>query len=256
MEFSRKNSDGAENMEYIAYRFKDGQLLPVRHPHVPDFDSLLHIDRQKEILRRNTLQFVKGLPANDALLWGDRGTGKSSLIKSMLGLFAGEGLRLVQVYKMDILHLSDLYGLLRERKERFILFFDDLSFEPGDENIKILKSLMDGDVEERPENVLVYATSNRRHLMPERTEEDKFPEESYSEKVSLVERFGIRLGFFAFGKEQYLSIVRNLVSQRALELEEEEIHSLALDWALQNGFSGRSAFYFVKDLEGRLRLRY
>lgn len=243
-------------MEYLAYRFKEGELLPVRHAHVPDFHSLLHIDTQKETLRRNTLQFVKGLPANDALLWGDRGTGKSSLVKSMLGLFAKDGLRLVQVYKMDISHLSELYDLLRRRQEKFILFFDDLSFEAGDEEVRILKSLMDGDVEERPSNVLVYATSNRRHLMPEREEEGKFPEESYWERVSLVERFGIRLGFFSFGKEQYLDIVKYLALCRGLGLEEEELKRLALEWAMQRGFSGRSANQFIKDLEGRLGLKF
>ncbi len=241
-------------MEYLAYRFKEGELLPVRHAHVPDFHSLLHIDTQKETLRRNTLQFVKGLPANDALLWGDRGTGKSSLVKSMLGLFAQEGLRLIQVYKMDILHLSELYELLREREEKFILFFDDLSFEPGDENLRVLKSLMEGDIEERPANLLVYATSNRRHLMTEREEDSKFPEESYWERVSLVERFGIRLGFFSFGKEQYLSIVKDLALRRGLEIEEEELKRLALEWALHRGFSGRSANQFIRDLEGKLRL--
>ncbi len=242
-------------MEYLAYRFKEGKLIPVKHPHIPDFSSLLHIERQKEAIRKNTLQFVKALPANDALLWGDRGTGKSSLVKSMLGLFASEGLRLVQVYKMDISHLSELYDLLRERKERFILFFDDLSFEPVDEGARILKSLMDGDVEERPSNVLVYATSNRRHLMPEREYQEKFPEESYWERVSLVERFGIRLGFFAFGKEQYLDIVKHLASQKGINVKEEELQRLALDWALHSGFSGRSASYFIKDLEGTLGLK-
>lgn len=240
--------------EYIAFRFKDGQLQPIKHPHIPDFESLLHIDHQKEVLRRNTLQLVRGLPANDALLWGDRGTGKSSLVKSMLGLFAKEGLRLVQIYKMDLWHLSDLYDLFREREEKFILFFDDLSFEPGDESIRVLKSLMDGDIEERPANVAIYATSNRRHLMPERNGEERFPEESYWERVSLVERFGIRLGFFAFGKEQYLSIVRHMVAQRGLRIGEEELERLALQWSMSNGYSGRSASQFVKNLEGVLKL--
>ncbi|MDW8066385.1 MAG: DUF815 domain-containing protein, partial [Aquificaceae bacterium] len=187
---------------YVAFRFKEGRLQPVKHPHIPDFDSLLHIDYQKETLKRNTLQLIKGLPANDVLLWGERGTGKSSLVKSMLGLFAKEGLRIVQVYKMDIMHLSELYDALREREEKFILFFDDLSFEPEDENVRVLKSMMDGDVEERPQNLVIYATSNRRHLMPEVQRDEKFPEESHRERASLVERFGIRLGFFAFGKEQ------------------------------------------------------
>ncbi|MFN3947048.1 MAG: ATP-binding protein [Aquificaceae bacterium] len=239
---------------YIAFRFKEGKLQPVEFPHTPSYHSLLHIDYQKETLRRNTLQLIKGLPFNDALLWGDRGTGKSSLVKAMLGLFAKDGLRLIQVYKMDIVHLSDLYYLLRGKKEKFILFFDDLSFEPGDENLRVLKSLMDGDIEERPSNVALYATSNRRHLMPERDGEEKFPEESYWERVSLVERFGIRLAFFAFGKEEYLSIVRHMVAQRGLKVEEGELQRLALEWALNRGFSGRSAHQFVKNLEGMLKL--
>ncbi|MCX7990248.1 MAG: ATP-binding protein [Aquificaceae bacterium] len=239
---------------FLAFRFKEGELQPVENPSIPDFHSLLHIDAQKEILKRNTHQLVAGLPANDALLWGERGTGKSSLVKSLLGLFASEGLRIVQVYRMDIEHLSELYGLLRGRKEKFILFFDDLSFEPGEESLRTLKSMMEGDIEERPPNVLIYATSNRRHLTYEREEEERFPEESYSERVSLVERFGIRLGFFAFGKEQYLSIVRHLVALRGLKVEGERLERLALQWALQKGFSGRSASQFVKDLEGLMLL--
>ncbi len=239
--------------EYIAFRYREGKLQPVKHPHLPDFDSLLHIDYQKETLKRNTLQFIKGYPANDVLLWGDRGTGKSSLVKAMLSLFYAKGLRIVQVYKMDIMHISDLYELLRDRREKFILFFDDLSFEPKDENIRVLKSLMDGDIEERPSNVIIYATSNRRNLMPERQEEEKFPEESYWERVSLVERFGIRLGFFAFGKEQYLSIVKHMMQKRGLDIEERELERLALEWALVNGFSGRSANHFVKNLEGSIK---
>lgn len=240
---------------YVAFRFKEGRLQPVKHPHIPDFDSLLHIDYQKETLKRNTLQLIKGLPANDVLLWGERGTGKSSLVKSMLGLFAKEGLRIVQVYKMDIMHLSELYDALREREEKFILFFDDLSFEPEDENVRVLKSMMDGDVEERPQNLVIYATSNRRHLMPEVQRDEKFPEESHRERASLVERFGIRLGFFTFGREQYLSIVESLALRRGLNIDKKELENLALQWAINNGFSGRSAFQFIKDLEGMLKLK-
>jgi hypothetical protein len=242
------------NPSCLAYRFRNGTLQAIKYPHIPDFHDLLHIERQKELIYRNTLQFVKGLPANDVLLWGDRGTGKSSLVKSMLGLFGGQGLRLIQVYAMEVLHISDLYELLREREEKFILFFDDLSFEAHEERARVLKSLMDGDIEERPPNVLIYATSNRRQLMPVKEEEEKFPEESYIERVSLVERFGIRLGFFSFGKREYLSIVKHLAEKRGLELPQEELERLALDWALHGGFSGRSAQQFIKDLEGRIRL--
>lgn len=241
---------------YIAFRFRDGVLQPIKRPHMPDFHSLLHIDYQKEVLLQNTLQFVKGMPANDVLLWGARGTGKSSLVKSVLGLLASEGLRLVQVYKMEIPHLSDLYELFRNRREKFILFFDDLFFDPKDEMLRVLKSLMEGDLEERPDNVLVYATSNRRHLVSETEEEEKFPEEGYQERISLVERFGIRLGFFPFGKEQYLSIVKSMVSKRNIKIEGQRLEDLALEWALSRGFSGRSASQFVKDLEGRLSLGF
>ncbi len=244
----------SELERFLAFRFKKGELLPIEHPHMPDYQDLLGIERQKEVLRINTLQFVKGYPANDVLLWGDRGTGKSSLVKSMLGLFAKEGLRLVQVFKMDIEHLSELYSLLRESPLRFVLFFDDISFEPGDELAKLLKSIMDGDLEERPPNILIYATSNRRHLAHEVLQEEKFPEESYIERVSLVERFGIRLGFFAFGKEQYLQIVRHYAKKRSLSIDQQKLERLALEWSLANGFSGRSAYQFVKDLEGKLRL--
>lgn len=240
--------------KFLALRFKNGELLPIEHPHIPSYHDLLGIERQKETLRLNTLQFVKGYPANDVLLWGDRGTGKSSLVKSMLGLFSEEGLRLVQVFKMDIEHLSELYRLLRKSPFKFILFFDDISFEPKDELVRLLKSLMDGDLEERPSNILIYATSNRRHLMPERLEEEKFPEESYIERVSLVERFGIRLGFFAFGKEQFLNIVRHYAQKRGLKIDGDKLERLALDWSMSNGFSGRSAYQFVKDLEGKLKL--
>ena len=239
----------------MAFRFKEGKLQPISHVHIPSFESLLFIDRQKEEVRRNTLQFVKGYPANDVLLWGERGTGKSSLVKSMLGLFGKEGLRIVQIYKAQLEHISDLYQVLRDSKKRFILFFDDLSFEPEEDEYRLLKSLLDGDLEERPENVLVYATSNRRHIVADRERQGKFPEEDYREVISLVERFGLRLGFYAFEKSHYLEIVKHYTKERNLNLPEQEIESRALLWAMERGsFSGRTAYQFVKDLEGRLRL--
>lgn len=242
--------------EFLAFRFKDGELQPIEHPHIPKFEDLLHIERQKEELRKNTLKLVMDLPAHDALLWGDRGTGKSSLVKSMLGLFASKGLRLVQVYQMDILHLSDLYGLLRRTSQKFILFFDDLSFERHDQQVNVLKSLLDGDVEERPKNVVVYVTSNRRNLMPENLEEEKFPEERHIQIVSLVERFGIRLGFFSFSKDEYLDMVRHYAKVRGLKIDAEELEKRALDWARERyGFSGRSAYQLIKELEGQLMLK-
>ncbi len=241
--------------EHLAFRLRGNRIEPVRHPSIPDPDQLIHVERQKEILFRNTEQFVRCLPANDVLLWGERGTGKSSLVKSLLRVFGGEGLRIVQVYKWEIPSLTDLYEVLRDRRERFIIFFDDLSFEPSEESFKLLKSMLEGDIEERPENVLVYATSNRRHLIPDVGREEKFPSESEQERVSLIDRFGIRLGFFAFDKERYLDIVRSYVSRRNLSISEDRLVSEALRWATERGsFSGRTAYQFVKDLEGRLSL--
>ncbi|GAB6065184.1 ATP-binding protein [Aquifex pyrophilus] len=240
--------------KYYAFRIK-GRLEPVRYPHIPQLDKFVGIERQKSILLRNTEQFVKGFPANDVLLWGARGTGKSSLVKALLGIFASEGLRLIQITKSEIPEIAHLYELLRGRKKRFILFFDDLSFEPEEESFKLLKSLMEGDIEERPPNVLVYATSNRRNLIPEKGEEEKFPEESLQERISLVERFGIRLQFPPMDKRLYLKAVSLYLRDYNISLN-EEIERSALMWATERGsFSGRVAYQFVKDYVGRLRLR-
>ncbi len=241
--------------KYVAFRFRGGELEPVKNPSIPDPDDLLGIDRQKEILFRNTRQFVLGYPANDVLLWGDRGTGKSSLVKSLLKVFKDEGLKIVQIYKWEIPSLSDLYSVLRSSPYRFILFFDDLSFEPSEEAFKLLKSLLDGDIEERPENTLVYVTSNRRNIIAQREYEDKFPQDSYQEAISLAERFGIRLSFHSFNKEMYLKIVKHYIKKRKLDIDEKFVEEEALRWATERGsFSGRVAFQFVKDLEGRYRL--
>ncbi len=231
---------------YLAFRFKEGRLQGVEHPHIPDINSLLHIERQKQTLLKNTKLLIKGKPANDALLWGERGTGKSSLVKSLLGVFGEDGLRIVQVYKMDILHLSELYSILRDQDKCFILFFDDLSFEPHEESFKILKSFMDGDIEERPSNVVIYATSNRRNLIPQTEEREKFPEDSMQEVYSLVDRFGLRMGFFKFGAREYLDIVKEYARLYGIEMEEEKLRSLAIEWAGERGFSGRSALQFVR----------
>ena len=236
--------------ESLAFRLRVSRLEPVKFPHIPNPDTLLNIDRQKKILFRNTERFVSGLPANDVLLWGSRGTGKSSLVKSTLGVFGGQGLRIIQLHKEDIPNLSHLYEALRGKRFKFILFFDDLSFDPSEEAFKLLKSILDGDVEERPDNVLVYATSNRRHIMPDRETEEKFPDESLQERVSLVERFGIRLGFFPFSKEEYLKVVKSLLGDEFNEDVEEE----ALRWATERGsFSGRVALQFYKDFSNAKR---
>lgn len=241
---------------FFAFRFKDGKIQPIEKVHIPNFEELLHIGRQKEALRKNTLKLVKGLPAHDVLLWGDRGTGKSSLVKSMLGLYGKEGLRLIQIYQMDIIHLSELYKMIRDAHSKFIIFFDDLSFEEGDPQVNILKSLLDGDVEERPANAVVYVTSNRRNLLHEIERAQKFPEEDRIQTLSLVERFGIRLGFFSMGKQEYLDIVKSYAVRRNLNIQEELLFRMALDWVKERyGFSGRSAYQFIRYLEGELMLK-
>lgn len=240
---------------FLSFRLKNNRIEAVRHPHIPDINTFLFIDRQRDILLRNTHQFVEGFPANDVLLWGARGTGKSSLVKALLGVFGNKGLRIIQVYKDDIPELAELYEVLRDKEEKFILFFDDLSFEPHEDSFKLLKSLLEGDIEERPQNVLVYATTNRRNLIPEVEEEEKFPEESMQERVSLVERFGIRLHFIPFSQRQYLEIVKKYLDTFGVNMD-ENIKKEALMWATERGsFSGRVAYQFVKDLLGRLGIK-
>ena len=201
------------------------------------------------------------LPANNVLLWGARGTGKSSAVKGLLGEFAGVGLRLVEVRKEDLFQLSAITELLRPYPYRFILFCDDLSFDESEVDYRELKALLEGGIEARPENLLIYATSNRRHLMPERLSdntggEEIHPEEAIAEKISLSDRFGITLGFYPTTQESYLEIVRHLANGRQLPLGDGELAAEALEWAMLRGArSGRVARQFIDDLTGRLLLR-
>ncbi len=232
--------------KYLTFRFKEGHLQPIENPHIPKLEDLLHIESQKQILLKNTELLIVRKFANDVLLWGERGTGKSSLVKAMLGVFYDRGLRIIQIYKMDILHLSELYSLLREEDKSFILFFDDLSFRADEESFRLLKSFMDGDIEERPSNVVIYATSNRRNLVPQSLINEKFPEDYMQEIYSLVDRFGLKVGFFGFRKEEFLDMVKNYINKYSIKMDEEVILSKAIEWASEKGFSGRSAFQFVK----------
>ena len=249
--------------EWIAFRWerrgKGGRLVPVRHPHLVDLDDLVGIDFSREDLVRNTEQFVSGLPANNVLLWGERGTGKSSCIKGLLSLFAQRGLRLVEVERTDLSTLPGLLELLRGDSRRFIIFCDDLSFAEGDASYQELKTLLDGGLEERPENTLIYATSNRRHLMPEPMAENLdgeiHPEEAVSDRLSLADRFGLHLGFYRFDQATYLRIVERYSEKAGLAVARKDLHRDALRWALQRGQrSGRAARQFVDDLCGRMRL--
>ncbi len=239
---------------------RGGWLQPVTHPDVPDHTDLLGIDRALERLHRNTRQFLQGFPANNVLLWGERGSGKSSAVKGLLGPYSRQGLRLVEVNKEDLGQLPAICARLRELPFRFILYCDDLSFDESEVSYRELKALLEGGIEARPGNVLVYATSNRRHLMPERLlentdEEEIHPEERVSEKLSLSDRFGITLAFYRMTQDIYLAVVRHLAAKRNLEVGPEELEREALQWSqLRAARSGRVARQFVDDLSGRLAL--
>lgn len=237
-----------------------GRLVAVTHPHLFDLRELVGIDDIRDEVIRNTSQFVELLPANNVLLWGERGCGKSSLVKGLLKQFASRGLRIVELKRWDILALPQIIGLLREAPLRFILFCDDLSFDEGEGDFRALKTLLDGDIEERPSNILIYATSNRRHLMPERmadnsSDSEIHPEEAVGEKLALSDRFGLSLGFYEFDQDEYLAVVRAYAALRRLPLSDGELYDKALKWArLTARRSGRSARQFIDDLEGRLLL--
>jgi len=255
--------DPAAFERYWAFRWEKhgtiGKLAPIAHPHLVDLDDLVGIDDAKEVLVRNTAQFVAGNPANDVLLWGERGNGKSSCIKGLLNRFAPGGLRLVEVRRWDMLSLSALAAMLRGVPFRFVVFCDDLSFGEREDDYRVLKTLLDGGLEERPANVLIYATSNRRHLMPEPMSDNTgvgeiHPEEAVSEKLGLADRFGVRLGFPRFDQERFLAVVDQLALRLGLPVDRERLHEEALRWAMDNGHrSGRVARQFIDDLAGRLR---
>jgi predicted AAA+ superfamily ATPase len=237
-----------------------GQIVPVGHPDLVELDDLVGIDHAKSELVRNTEQFVAGYPANNVLLWGERGNGKSSCVKGLLPRFSPRGLRMVELQRWDLLHLPEIIALLRDSPYRFILFCDDLSFAEGEVDYRGLKTLLDGGVEARPANVLIYATSNRRHLMPEPMTDNVgggeiHPEEAISEKLSLSDRFGLTLGFSTFDQELFLAIVEHHAGQLGIPMKREKLRNEAILWALYSGRrSGRSARQFVDDLAGRLRI--
>ena len=252
----------------IAWRYRKrssghGALEPVRHVAAMQLSDLKEIDGQKEKIERNTQQFVQGKPANNVLLTGARGTGKSSLIKACLNAYAGRGLRLIEVDKADLVELPDIVDVVSDRPEKFIIFCDDLSFEDGEPGYKALKSILDGSVAAATPNVLIYATSNRRHLLPEymaenltytHTEDGEVhPGEVVEEKISLSERFGLWVSFYPFSQEEYLTIVAQWLSSMAVsEASIASARPEALVWALERGSrSGRVAYQFARDYAGR-----
>ncbi|MGE4578067.1 MAG: ATP-binding protein [Desulfuromonadales bacterium] len=235
-----------------------GWLVPVLFPDTPDHADLLGIDATLQRLNQNTLQFVRGYPANNVLLWGERGSGKSSAVKGLINRFSSQGLRLVEVQKEDLFQLPLITSRLRDLNYRFILFCDDLSFDESEVSYRELKALLEGGIEARPANVLVYATSNRRHLMPERFEDNGpeaeiHPEERIAEKLSLSDRFGITLGFYPMSQETYLAVVRHLSRRRKIKISVKRLEREALQWAMRRGArSGRVARQFMDDFSGRL----
>ena len=252
----------------IAWRYRKrssghGTLEPVRHVAAMQLADLKEIDGQKEKIERNTQQFVQGKPANNVLLTGARGTGKSSLIKACLNAHAAQGLRLIEVDKADLTDLPDIVDVVSGRPEKFIVFCDDLSFEDGEPGYKALKSILDGSVAAATPNVLIYATSNRRHLLPEYMRENLsythtddgeiHPGEGVEEKISLSERFGLWVSFYPFSQDEYLAIAAQWlaflgVAASAIEAARPE----ALVWALERGSrSGRVAYQFARDYAGR-----
>jgi predicted AAA+ superfamily ATPase len=241
-----------------------GVLEPVRHVAPIALDHLKEVDAQKERLRANTAQFVAGRSANNVLLTGARGTGKSSLIKACLHEFAPRGLRLIEVDKTDLVDLPDIVALIENRPERFVVYCDDLSFDEGEAGYKALKSMLDGTIAASSDNVVVYATSNRRHLLPEQMKDnlaakhdedgELHPGEAIEEKISLSERFGLWISFYPFSQPEYLAIVGQWLRHFGLDdAAVEALRAEALVWALERGSrSGRVAYQFARDRAGRL----
>ena len=253
----------------VAWRYRKrssghGTMEPVRHIGAMALADLQEIDGQKEKIQRNTEQFVQGKTANNVLLTGARGTGKSSLIRACLNHYAAQGLRLIEVDKADLIDLPDIVDVVSERPEKFIIFCDDLSFDEGESSYKALKSVLDGSVAASTPNVLIYATSNRRHQLPEYMSEnltykhtsdgEVHPGEGVEEKISLSERFGLWVSFYPFSQDEYLAIVMQwLTSLGVSEAVAQAAKPESLVWSLERGSrSGRVAYQFARDFAGRL----
>lgn len=250
----------------VAWRYRKrasgmGALEPVRHLAAMALSDLKEIDAQKDKIERNTRQFVEGRPANNVLLTGARGTGKSSLIKALLNKYAQDGLRLIEVEKHHLVDLHDIVEKIYQRPERFILFCDDLSFETDEPGYKALKVVLDGSIATVSDNVLIYATSNRRHMVPEfmrdnldtkHIGDEVHPSEAIEEKISLSERFGLWVSFYPFDQDEYLDIVRYWLAYFGIPEMTALARTEALQWAIERGSrSGRVAWQFARDLAGR-----
>lgn len=250
---------GSTDWSATAYHWHaSGYLEAIRHPHLIGLDDLLHTDRAKSMLTRNTVKFLQGNPANHALLWGSRGTGKSSLVKALLNEYAKDGLRLIEVDPKDLVNLSQVVEPLFHRREKYIIFCDDLSFEAHDDSYKALKAALDGSISTMPDNLLIYATSNRRHLLPETMMENNTSAvidgelhhgEAIEEKISLSERFGLWLSFYPFSQSEYLEVVYHWLVKLGIPIgDRQEVERAAIQFAtLRGSRSGRVARQFANE---------
>ncbi|HLZ07863.1 MAG TPA: ATP-binding protein [Chloroflexota bacterium] len=242
------------------FRWSHGALVPIDRPDPITFDDLIGYTDQRQTVQRNTERFLQNLPASNLLLYGERGTGKSSTVKALLHAYGDKGLRLIEVSKSALGDYVDIIGELDGRSERFILFIDDLSFDENETGYTELKAVLEGGIASRPANVLLYATSNRRHLILERFGDRAAPDDeihaqdTLQEKLSLADRFGVTVIYLAPDQEQYLAIVAGLARRRGIEVDEAQLHRQALQWAAwNNGRSGRTARQFVDDLTAELK---
>ena len=248
-----------EVADAFVWHIEPDRLEPVARVNRVDMGLLVGIDRSRDTLMDNTLQFARGLPANNALLWGARGMGKSSLVKAVHAavLAEGLGLKIVELQREDLPSVGRLLALLRDAPQRFLLFCDDLSFSHDDQHYKSLKAVLDGGIEGRPDNVVFYATSNRRHLMPRDMIENERgsainPSEAVEEKVSLSDRFGLWLGFHACNQDEYLEMIRGYCAAYGIEIDDDTLWAEAIEWQATRGSrSGRVAWQYFTDLAGR-----
>ena len=262
------SAPGLPDWSAIAWRWQHnkghGYLEAIPFPHQIKLDDLHNIDHQKAEIVRNTAQFVQGYTANNVLLTGARGTGKSSVVKALLSRFSNDGLRIVEVDKQDLIDLPQITALLRSRKERFVVFCDDLSFESGDAGYKALKVVLDGSVAVTSDNILVYATSNRRHLIPEFMAEnletqhlggEVRPGDTVEEKTSLSDRFGMWLSFYSFDQDEYLAVAAQWLRHYGIRQFDELQSQAAIKWSHTRGSrSGRAAYQFARDYAGSQQL--
>ncbi len=263
------NANPAVDWSAVAWRWVmqngKGHLQAIAHPHEIQLANIHFVDAQKAEIVRNTRQFLARLPANNVLLTGARGTGKSSLIKALLTEYSAQNLRLIEVEKQDLIHLGEIVQLIRERSEKFIIFCDDLTFEANDASYKALKVVLDGSVANISNNVLVYATSNRKNLMPEymadnlatkHADGEIRPSDTIEEKTALAERFGLWLSFYAFDQEEYLAIAKNWLETFGLTFD-DKARAAALQFTHTRGArSGRVAYQFARDYAGKIGLNH